>query len=324
MNHDLLTIPDPLALPLEIWLQMLDEVCIGDDGRTGLALSRTSRGLRELSRGHRYRTISIKDHQQLIAFEEYSHSVPEDLQKMLNLHICIEALYDVAYPPDSWVPSEAASDDEDYQYSEPDAESSESEGSSSVYDEDSESVMYEYRDLTQDELDDLSRDVEWFTSVTPSLGTNGEDLLFPSLDFANGEDESCLLAAARSSLGQLEHQVYGALRRLLQVVAPTLQTLALSWNPWHTFQVDAVFPVLPQLRYLAVVASDMEPLSNSQLYRTPIQRPTPLPNLFPVLKTLVLDKWEVSIDAHGSQAVDPVLNSLPCITNLTLPVRMYL
>ncbi|KAJ2912334.1 hypothetical protein MD484_g8084, partial [Candolleomyces efflorescens] len=95
---------------------------------------------------------------------------------------------------------------------------------------------------------------------------------------------SFLLASSSTPLARMEFVVYSALRRLLEACAPTLKVLSLSWNPISTFFIEAVFPLLPQLRVLRWDRdkSDYSPLCGN----LSIKRRAPAPHVFPALHHL--------------------------------------
>ncbi|KAJ2927788.1 hypothetical protein H1R20_g9307, partial [Candolleomyces eurysporus] len=125
-------------LPLELWHRILSFTCTeGDDDlncNTPLALSRTCRALRRVSRYHRYHSVTIRGWEHLLAFEEQlnSHSTStgrpgeetlalidnhnEGLRAVghsgiVHLNVEIEELRGVAYPDGDEDVDEDTSDD---------------------------------------------------------------------------------------------------------------------------------------------------------------------------------------------------------------------
>lgn len=84
-------------IPLELWHRVFDFAC-NDDGSTCISLSKTSRFFRNASQLHRYQSISITSHRQMIKFEKTFAAAPEELQKIYTLHVELPDAWRIMYP----------------------------------------------------------------------------------------------------------------------------------------------------------------------------------------------------------------------------------
>jgi hypothetical protein len=205
---------------------------------------------------------------------------------IVYLHVEIEQLWSVVYP--------RADDDHD----DHDDGSEVSEDSSSVDASDSEGGEGVDGEEDDAEYPGLAEERAYdFTEISDMESAEvAEDLVAIAEDERKEEpcswfdrthsaqELSFLLTFSPTPLARMEFIVYSALRRLLEVCAPTLKVLSLSWKPISTFFVEAVFPLLPELR---VLRWDCDQSGRNHLYHTlSIERKAPVPLVFPALHHL--------------------------------------
>ncbi|KAJ3527531.1 hypothetical protein NMY22_g9753 [Coprinellus aureogranulatus] len=101
-----------LDFPLEILLDILEGAC-QDDGTTGMSLSSMSRQLRLYWRPYRYQSVQVNGWRKLLRFEEHFSQLPKEEQRICNLFVGLEDVFEVGYPG---MPVWAENDPDDTSY----------------------------------------------------------------------------------------------------------------------------------------------------------------------------------------------------------------
>ena len=303
-------VPD---LPPELWHKIFECTCTCDadnnndhgenkyrfDCPTSRTLANTSSKLWQLSQPHRFHSIAIRGWKQLLAFEELYNSARTDSDErsdgqsqrkyessIVYLHVELPQLWNDVYPPtddDHDDGSETGSEDTfavGSSDSEGSGEDDDSDESSDVEDQElAEERAYEFTEMTDADWAEVSEDL---TALAEEKQQGEAGGCFDKT--YNAHELSFLLASSSTPLARMEFVVYSALRRLLEACAPTLKVLSLSWNPISTFFIEAVFPLLPQLRVLRWDRdkSDYSPLCGN----LSVKRRAPAPHVFPALHHL--------------------------------------
>jgi hypothetical protein len=240
---------------------------------------------------------------------------------IVHLNVEIEELWSVAYPEgDDDDGSDTSAEDSSYVSS---SESEEGDGAvvenegdlgveadtegddadEDVADEDlMEEHAFEFSELSDFERVEVADDVEALVDQgrVPSLLYRGVDT----------QTLSILQAGRVTALDRIEFRVYSALRRLLEACALTLERLSLSWTPISTFLVEAVFPVLPELRVLRWDSG--KPVSHRMFTNSPV-RGRQVPVVFPTLQHLDL------VATTDVAALNDVLLLCPGVRTVSLP-----
>ncbi|KAJ3529375.1 hypothetical protein NMY22_g9022 [Coprinellus aureogranulatus] len=233
-----------LDFPLEILLDILEGAC-QDDGTTGMSLSSTSRQLRLYSKPYRYQSVQVNGWRKLLRFEEHFSQLPKEEQRICNLFVGLEDVFEVGYPG---MPVWAENDSDDTSYVPSDdglGRLYDSEGSDVEEEWDSEDEI-EYGSPIPSEQLELEEDAAAF--VNP-----GDEQPWPVFrDRDRCKTIEDLQQAQNIQSCQAEGHCYAALHRVLKVSADTLEILTIAWKPAHGIEGAYLFPVLPKLRSLTL------------------------------------------------------------------------
>ncbi|KAJ3522327.1 hypothetical protein NMY22_g11938 [Coprinellus aureogranulatus] len=327
-------------LPLEVWLEILDVACLMDMN-VPTVLSQTTKKLREVSRFHRYHSVKLQGHEQLLAFEKQYSGVPEESRSIINLLVTLPCLASIAYDgdgPDGGLPGmDIADDGKDSSYESSMADGEEDskmdvdfEDSSSAPSELGDSVDdLDYGDMSTEEFWDLKREIEDIPSLlkqvpipeslkSPALSLNAVIIWGDTLQSNDigGRDLSQIshLSTYHHRGPQTEYKVFSALRRILELASSSLKQFALFWEPQCDFNVDALFPVLPMLQSLAVFEPNIS--STYTAVKMMHQKFAAFPRLFPALRRI--DVSEV-VAQHWASTLLMALTDAPSLQFATLP-----
>lgn len=340
-----LTLPMPLPeLPLEIWHEIIELACLLDI-KTPLVLSQSTRELRDISRFHRYHSVKIDGHEQLLAFDKQILSAHKESQNIVHLLVVLPSLEGFAFADEdenlsdasidsssTYEPSSEGCSDEDESTTASYSSSSKSDTASELGDTEDE---LEYGDLSAEEVVSLREEVRDLPQVVRPLPVLAafpapatvliwaDSPLHPTA--VGGQDISRLdhLLKYNRRISDLEFQVYSALRRVLQYASPSLTQFSLFWEPHCDFTIEALFPVLPNLRNLAVFEGWR---SNSYTAHKVLEQEfAPFPTLFPSLRGLDVNSirapnWAGTLlqAVRGISSMRFIM--LPCVALRLVPI----
>lgn len=328
------TMPLP-RLPLEIRLEIIELACLMDMN-TQIVLSQTTRELRDISRFHRYHSVKIHGHEQLLAFEKQFSSAHEDSRSVVHLLVILPPLTKAAYADEDDNLSDASMDssssyktswddsDEDEHAMDLDSGSSESHASSDSWDtademefaEMSEEEIVELREETRD-IARVLRDVPMAEAMNGVTFVWADSPLHP-MD-VGGQDLSRLdhLSTYSKRVCDLEFAVYSALRRVLEYASASLTHFSLFWRPHCDFTIEALCPALPKLRYLAVF--EHRPTNNYTAHQILQQEYASFSTPFPALVHFDVNSiWSTNWGGTILRAAEHV----PTICSMTLPCKI--
>ncbi|KAF6747355.1 hypothetical protein DFP72DRAFT_920028 [Ephemerocybe angulata] len=238
--------------PPEIWTEIFNTACL-DDGFTARSLVQVSRHMRAISVGHLYRSIKIGTSEQLVKLEtQLSNRAPGSvvtgLEALKTRFLCIILPLDVfeeAYPSDEpgvWAPEESVAIDPNYHpLDSGSSEDSCSLGSDSESDT-SESSLYEGDTVGSEDQELLSE----LADIAAEEAANGPATAIKISSLSDFEFSHC-------EVNRQQHRVYGAMRRILEACASTLEVFALHYDPGRILlPYDFMIPPLPCLRQLSI------------------------------------------------------------------------
>ncbi|KAJ3541832.1 hypothetical protein NMY22_g3734 [Coprinellus aureogranulatus] len=308
------------------------------------ALSQTTKILREVSRFHRYHSVKLQGHEQLLAFEKQYSGVPEESRNVVNLLVTLPCLVSVAYARDG--PGMGIADDEMDSTYESSVADSDSDGTMDI-DSDNGSIDsspssgsgesdddLEYEDMSTEETQDLRDEVKDIPTLlqqvpipvnlqSPTLGLNSvmvwSDTLQPSDIGGRNLSQLHHLSTYQHRVPQTEFKVFSALRRILERASSSLKQFALFWEPRCDFNVDALFPVLPRLQSLAVFEVNQRTRSTYIAVKMIHQKFTAFPRLFPAVRRI--DVNEIAAP-HWASTLLMALTDAPSLQFATLPCKL--
>ncbi|TEB22070.1 hypothetical protein FA13DRAFT_1741265 [Coprinellus micaceus] len=315
------------VLPLEVWLEILEVACLMDT-KVPIALSEATRELRNISRFHRFHSVKIDDEEKLLAFEKQFSFVPEDIRRITNLLVILPSLLETAYTDEG----DEADDSTDASYASSsthsDNEGTESDDGSHAPSLDSEDEL-EYEELSTEEyleLRDEDKSLAHLIAVTqilPSFRMGAgprfywTGTLHPS--DVGGKDLSQLghLASYKMRVMDRELDVYSALRRVLEIASGSLKQFSLYWEPHCDFNIDALFPVLPNIQRLTIFEG--RAINQDTIHTILQQKFAPFPPLFPSL--LEFNISNIYSSNWGGTSIH-ALKSSTTLRSVSLPCKL--
>ncbi|KAF6762478.1 hypothetical protein DFP72DRAFT_559030 [Ephemerocybe angulata] len=281
--------------PREIWRAIIDFVFFDDpNGATLRSASEASRALRDLTYAHRHQSVILDGWEKLLSFEAYFCTLPTKQRRLVNLYVHLPEMYLDAYPKGRQATLE---DPDNADWDDPSVYVGEdSDG------EESEDGDVEFSSISKEEQAELAQEVEDLNEDAQDYsGYHGQDLSQLALD--------------QSVLGRLEYKVFSALRRLLEASATTLSVLTLCWCRSSHIYTEAVIPVLPNLRSLAIHTMYGKYKANST---APLHRSIATPVLFPSLERLRIHSDVPHMDDDFKVLTAPPLRFISASTSTYL------
>ncbi|KAF5317018.1 hypothetical protein D9611_003690 [Ephemerocybe angulata] len=272
--------------PPEIWIEIFNTACL-DDGFTARSLVQVSRHMRAMSVGRLYHSIKIGTSEQLVKLEtQLANRAPgsavSGLEALKTRFLCIVLpldVFDEAYPPDEpgvWAPEEGVEIDPNYHP----LDSGSSEDSSTLgSDSDSDTSSTYEGDILESEAQELLSEL---ADIAAEEAANGPA---SAIKISSLSD----LEFSPSAVNRQQHRVYGAMRRILEACASTLEVFAFHYEPARGrvfLPYDIMIPPLPCLRQLSISIPHGSMIAC--LEREPRVDYTLLPPLYPSLRELRL------------------------------------